>query len=519
MRKPTVLAALALAGCISVWGSDWLSDGHDPQRTGWQSDEKILTLSNVRGMKLLWKLQTNSLPPAGTAGFATGRNLFPPLIADKVNTSTGPKEIALLATVHDYVYAIDAASGGVLWSKHFDKGDTNGDSNCEGLHMTSPVIGPTTTSGNYTVYLVSFDGKLHQLNLADGKDVAPPDNFIPRNSSAHALALVKGVVYTMTGDNCGSHANYIYGYDTETSKTLSFSPGSGAMWGSRGPAIGSDGTIFAGTGDGQYDPAHGLYGDAIIGAKQNSETGVLKMAKYYAPANTDFMYKRDLDINVSPTIFNYKGKEYLADSSKECRVWLLDTSNFGGANHQTPVYRTPAMCNEFTNYFSVGVWGAISSWVDSSGTPWVIVPFWGPQHSQFKAAIEYGPVSKGAVAAFKVEEKNGKLQLTPAWVSKDIGAPGSPVIANGIVFAYRAGADTTISRDDTPVGQTPKAPTRLEGSTYSILYALDGQTGKELWSSGDQIKSFNHQSGLTVANGKVYIGTYDGMEYCFGLGK
>jgi len=128
-------------------------------------------------------------------------------------------------------------------------------------------------------------------------------------------------------------------------------------------------------------------------------------------------------------------------------------------------------------------------------------------------------VSKGAVAAFKVEEKNGKLQLTAAWVSKDIGAPGSPVIANGIVFAYRAGADTTINRDDTPLGQTPKAPTRLEASVHSILYALDGQTGKELWSSGDQIKSFNHQSGLTVANGKVYIGTYDGMEYCFGLGK
>jgi outer membrane protein assembly factor BamB len=515
MRRLPVLVVLALVGCISVWGSDWLTDGHDPQRTGWQKDEKILTLSNVQGMKLLWKLQTDSLPPEGTGGFSIGRNLFPPLVVDKVNTPMGPKEIVLLATVRDFVFAIDASTGGVLWSKHFDKGDAAG--NC--TPMATPVIGPTSTASNYTVYLVSFDGKLHQLNLADGKDVAPPDSFVPTNSSVHALALVKGVVYTMTGGNCGSHANYVYGYDTETSKTLSFSPGSGAMWGSRGPAIGSDGTIYAGTGDGQYDPAHGLYGDAIIGAKENAETGVLEMAKYYAPSNTEFMYKRDLDINVSPTIFKYKGKEYLAESSKECRVWLLDTSNFGGENHQTAVYRTPAMCNEFTNYFSVGVWGAISSWVDASGTPWVIVPFWGPQHSQFKAAIEYGPVSKGAVAAFKVEEKNGKLQLTPAWVSKDIGAPGSPVIANGIVFAYRAGADTTITRDDAPFGQTPQAPSRLEASTYSILYALDGQTGKELWSSGDQIKSFNHQSGLTVANGKVYIGTYDGVEYCFGLGK
>jgi hypothetical protein len=35
---------------------------------------------------------------------------------------------------------------------------------------------------------------------------------------------------------------------------------------------------------------------------------------------------------------------------------------------------------------------------------------------------------------------------------------------------------------------------------------LDAITGKELWSSGDQIASFNHMSGLTVANGKLYLG-------------
>jgi outer membrane protein assembly factor BamB len=37
-----------------------------------------------------------------------------------------------------------------------------------------------------------------------------------------------------------------------------------------------------------------------------------------------------------------------------------------------------------------------------------------------------------------------------------------------------------------------------------------------LWSSGDQITSWNHFSGLTVANGRVYIGTFDGVLYCFG---
>ena len=52
-----------------------------------------------------------------------------------------------------------------------------------------------------------------------------------------------------------------------------------------------------------------------------------------------------------------------------------------------------------------------------------------------------------------------------------------------------------------------------------MLYALDAQTGKELWSSGDQITSWNHWSGLSVANGRVYINTFDGNLYCFGIKK
>jgi outer membrane protein assembly factor BamB len=97
--------------------------------------------------------------------------------------------------------------------------------------------------------------------------------------------------------------------------------------------------------------------------------------------------------------------------------------------------------------------------------------------------------------------------------------PDPPFIANGIVFGDGTGADTNIGRDDVPYG-TP-APTVVRGSqtTHATLHALDGLTGRELWSSDDQMTSYNHQSGLTVANGKVYVGTYDGMEYCFGIQK
>ena len=150
----------------------------------------------------------------------------------------------------------------------------------------------------------------------------------------------------------------------------------------------------------------------------------------------------------------------------------------------------------------------------------MVTPFWGPKHPKFSAPIENGTVTHGAVAAFKVELVDGKAQLAPAWISEDMNRADPPVIANGIVFGYGSGEDTTQATGDTPVGVTSQpGKSRIEASTHAVLFALDGQTGKTLWSSGDQIVSWNHYSGLTVANGRVYIGTWDGYEYCFGLGK
>ena len=207
----------------------------------------------------------------------------------------------------------------------------------------------------------------------------------------------------------------------------------------------------------------------------------------------------------------------MVDAGKECRVYLLDTAAIGGDDHRTPLYRTPLICNEDVNFASEGIWGSMATWEDSKGTRWVLTPFWGPKHSRFSAPVEHGPVEHGAIAAFKVEEKGGKLQLAPAWISRDMNRAEPPVIANGIVFAYGSGEDTDQAYPD--VGLDDTAERRIPGSTHAVLYALDAETGEELWSSGDQIASWNHWSGLSVANGRVYIGTFDGLLYCFGIRK
>ena len=106
--------------------------------------------------------------------------------------------------------------------------------------------------------------------------------------------------------------------------------------------------------------------------------------------------------------------------------------------------------------------------------------------------VTNGPAPHGAIVAFKVEEQAGALSLTPAWVSRDLSAPVPPVITAGVVFA-------------------------LSTSERATLYALDGVTGKEMYSSGNQVEAAGSLTGLTVANGRVYFTTTDGTLYAFGI--
>ena len=243
----------------------------------------------------------------------------------------------------------------------------------------------------------------------------------------------------------------------------------------------------------------------------------MELVDYYGPSNAEWLFKRDLDMQVTPVIFPFKGKEYMVDAGKECRLYFMDTESIGGDDHRTPLQRTPLICNEEVNFAGAGIWGSLASWEDAKGTRWVLTPFWGPKHSAFKAPVENGKVIWGAVAAFTVGERNGKPQLIPAWISRDMNRAEPPVIANGVVFAYGSGENTDQAFPD--IGLSVVASKRIQSSTHAVLYALDGQTGRELWNSGNQITSFNHWTGLSVANGRVYLPTFDNTLYCFGIKK
>ena len=500
--------------------ADWLTDGGDPQRTAWQKNEHILTVSNVKGMKLLWKYKTDNVPREMHA-------LFPPLIVGRVVTAAGPKQVAIVAGVSDNIYAIDVATGSLLWKHHFDTtfspppGVSFG-TLCPGGQLATPVIGPGKTPGSYIIYAAAWDGRLHQLDVATGKAVAPSELFMPPNGKPYGLNLWNNVVYTTSAQGCGGNPNYVYAFDLATRRTATFDPGSGGMWGRSGPSIGKDGTLYTGTGDGSYNPELRSYGTAVIGVKLDPKTGALKLKDYFGPPNAEYLLKRDLDLQVTGPVFDHAGREWLVQASKECRTWLLDTAELGGEDHSTAEHRSPLICNEDQDYQAAGVYGAMATYEDTNGTRWVLVPFWGPKHPAFKAPKEHGEVFNGAVAAFKMEKNpaTGKFFLNPAWISRDMKHADPPLVANGIVFGFASGEDVVLRSPPMPYGGAPDnggTPGRISRSTHSVLYALDGQTGQELWSSGDTITSWNHYSGISIANGRVYIGTYDGTVYCFGL--
>jgi hypothetical protein len=217
---------------------------------------------------------------------------------------------------------------------------------------------------------------------------------------------------------------------------------------------------------------------------------------------------------MSPVVFSFKGRELLAGSGKEGRLFLLDTSSPGGETHRQPLYRSPLLTNEEVNHAAHGFWGALATWEDPDGARWLFAPAWGPPHPSAAFPLTNGAAPHGSIMAFRVELKDGSPVLTPAWITRDLSVPEPPVIANGVVFALSSGED--VQQVDA-AGNSLGTPERVAGSGKAVLYAFDAETGRELFNSGDTLSSFTHFGGLAVSNGRIFVTTWDGFVYAFGL--
>jgi hypothetical protein len=294
-------------------------------------------------------------------------------------------------------------------------------------------------------------------------------------------------------------------------------------WGRGGVTRGLNSTVLIETADGFMDTASGQYGISVLMLAPKAT----RLMDSFTPKNWRYLNAKDLDWSASPTVFPFGGKTLVAVSGKEAVIDLLDISDLGGGpaeNHSTPYYQGPQIGNDAAagTQPSQGIWGSIATYQTPDGRRFVYAPMWGPQSTKVSGfKFTSGPIPNGSIMALEVVADGTKVTEVPTWTSPDLIMPDPPVVANGVVYATQTGGQAL---QNTPFPDGSRRDAETSGSVYRatpvgnlVLYALDAETGKPLYSSGKTITDWVHFGEPVVALGKVFIVTHDSHVYAFGV--
>ncbi len=510
MRPGLSFAAALLLSFAPLPADDWASYGHDPQRTGWSPRETDINRDNVASLTLLWKTHLDNQP-------RELNSLTEAVVAEWIVTNKGMREIAVVGGAADNIFALDAATGKVIWKKTFTvEGKPRQEPHwlCPNALNATPLIRKDDLAAS--VYAISSDGKLHVLSILNGEDRKPPLQFVPPFSKNWSLNLADDVLYTTISQGCNAARSGVYALDLNAAdaKPVFFQAakdGAG-IWGRAGAAIAEGGMVFAPTGDGGYDPAKGELPDTILQLSAKD----LKLVDYFTPVNHNYLTRKDLDMgSMSAMVFPLDGREIVAAGGKEGVIYLLDAKHIGGGDHKTPLFRSPVVVNEQADFAGSGFWGAFATMEDAQGNRWLFAPALGPAATGVKFPITNGDAPNGSIMAFRIVEKDGKPEAVPAWISRDMNLPEPPIVTGDLVFAISNGEFARQSKDDGGLFNSAERIAKHVGNT--VLYAFDARTGKQLYSSADTMPSWTHFSGISVASGRVFVTTFDSNVYAFGL--
>lgn len=501
-----VVAALAAgrAEAQGRGGQNWTTTSGDAQRTAWmKTDPRISTAALQKpGFQLLWKSKLEPQP-------RQLHSLTQPMLLSNIISYKGFKALAFIGGAADNVYSLDYDLNKIFWKTRLNTWPSQGSTlACPGALTTitratpsglptpapPPGGGGGIRGGNQNLYVVASDGELHVLNPQTGEDLTPSAKFLPRNAKAVGALLIDPVLYVATADNCGGAPNGVWSIDLASdAKTVTrWETKGGSVAGSAGPTLGTDGRLYAATGDGEYSAS--TFSDAVVALDPKT----LEAKDWFTPGKTPF--------TSSPIAFEHQDKHLIVAANADGRLYLLDAASLGGADHKTPLSRTPQYSNVLPDFTA----GALATYADADGTRWILAATGGPIHAETKFAGSNGEVTNGAIVAYKLASANGALTLQPAWTSRDMVSPVPPVVVNGVVFAVSSGALRTADPQMT-------AAQRAQRSKPAILYALDAATGKELWTSGTTMTSPVFGIGPSAGDGQMYVVTYDGTIYCFGI--
>ena len=177
-----------LAPGRAIAQSEWLTWGHDPERTGSNPDEKTLGKDNVSQLEVKWTAQISTAPKDYILSTMTA-----PVVAT-VNTPQGPAARVFVVGSDNTVFAIDAATGKIAWQKanpNSMKEPKQGDYRCPNSQNATPVIDKEAG----IIYVSTNDGRLRGFGLLDGEDRIPPTSFTDPFARNWSLNLIDGVVY------------------------------------------------------------------------------------------------------------------------------------------------------------------------------------------------------------------------------------------------------------------------------------------------------------------------------------
>ena len=517
------LSYLVFSVFLPATAQDVLTYHNDNARTGQNLNETILNLTNVNS-STFGRLFTISVD---------GKVDAQPLYGSAVSIpGKGTHNVLFVETEHDSVYALDADVGTVLWQASLLKpGETTSDN--RGCGQVEPEIGVTATPvidrlegphGSIYVVAMSKDGagnyfqRLHALDMTTGQEefggpvdiqaVFPGtgDNsmggnvvFDPKQYKERpGLLLLNQVVYTAWSSHCDirPYTGWVIGYDESSLNqvnVLNIAPsGSGAsVWASgAGAAADSHGNIYFLAANGTFDtaldangfPSGGDYGNAFL--KVVTANNKLSVADYFTMFNAVAESSVDEDLGsggalVLPDLTDGLGQtRHLAvGAGKDAEIYMADRDNMGkfNPNNNDAIYQALP--------------GAL-------GGPEFGMP------AYFNNEIYYGAVDD-SVRAFAFA--SAKLAATPASQTSH-------------TFPY-PGATPSISANGTNNGIVWVS----ENTDPAVLHAYDAaDLSHELYNSSqapnvrDQFGSGNKFITPTIANGKVYVGTTNGVGV-FGL--
>jgi len=516
----TSSAAKLTVSSVVTSTTDVLTYHNDMARTGQNLNETILNTGDVTSAKF------------GKIGFDTvdGHVDAQPLYASGVAVpGNGTHNILIAATEHDSVYAFDADSGATIWQTSMLKtGETTSDPRA--CNQIAPEIGVTSTpvidrtrGPNGVVYVVAMskDGsgnyhqRMHALDLALGSELfAGPvdvqatypgtgDNtdgtnviFEPAQYAERAgLLLMNGMLYTGWTSHCDirPYTGWIIAYDAGTlaqTSVLNMTPNGneGSIW-MAGAGLAADrfGNIYFLDANGVFDatlnssgfPSGGDYGNAFM--KLSTSAG-LAVADYFEMDNQAAENGSDTDLGsggamVLPDLSDGAGNTmHLAvGAGKDGNLYVVNRDSMGKFTSNNSL-----LYQELAGQLSGGVFS---------------------MPAYFNGTVFYGSVGN-PIQKFPLT--NAKLSTAAtAHTSNRFGFPGAtPSVSangtsNGIVWA-------------------------VENSTPAVLHAYDAGTLGELYNSNqasgarDQFGAGNKYITPTIVNGKVYVGTPNGVAV-FGL--